>query len=727
MREIQILCTLGPSSVNQKTIEQLDNLGVNVFRINLSHTNITDLEELILKIKQHTAKPICIDTEGAQIRNRYVENGQIHLKENAFVELIGKNIVGNEKRISLTPDFVVEKIAVGSLVSIDFNSVLLQVIERKGANLLAKVISGGGVGSNKAVTIDHYIELPVMSTKDVEAIKLARKHGVTYFALSFASSKSAVEQLRKMVGDRSFLISKVESRIGVQNLDDIIDVSNAILIDRGDLSREVSLEKIPFMQKLIIGRCNERGKPVYVATNLLESMIKEKKPTRAEANDVINTLIDGANGLVLAAETAVGKYPADCVAMVASFIDLYKNNAGDFSFEGLLNRDSHFLVEPHGGTLVDGVRKDIDLEHIRSLSRLAVDRTVLMDAEQIALGTFSPVTGFMNAVELKSVLSTYRLPNGVVWPLPILLQVSKDEAKVLESGKEIALCLKGKGSDDVYATIHVEDVYDFDLDKLAKELYGTNDEKHPGVRLLKQKDGWFVGGRINLIKRLETPHKQYELTPRQVRAIFENKGWRRVVGFHTRNVIHKAHEIIQLRALERYGCSGLFVHPIVGPKKKDDYAAHVIIKSYEMMMANHYPKEKVLLAAFATFSRYAGPREAVFTALCRKNFGCSHFIVGRDHTGVGSYYKPEDSQVLFKALGNIGITPIFFENVYYCETCEKYVEKCAHGANSAKHISGSQAREMLKNGKQPPEWFMRQDISKHILNEIAEGRDVFVS
>jgi sulfate adenylyltransferase len=145
-----------------------------------------------------------------------------------------------------------------------------------------------------------------------------------------------------------------------------------------------------------------------------------------------------------------------------------------------------------------------------------------------------------------------------------------------------------------------------------------------------------------------------------------------------------------------------------------------------MMMDRHYPKEKVLLAAFSTFSRYAGPREAVFTALCRKNFGCSHFIVGRDHTGVGSYYKPEDSQILFKALGNIGITPIFFENVYYCETCGQYVERCEHGPASARHISGSQARQMLKNGQQPPEWFMRVDISCHILSELAGGKDVFV-
>jgi len=574
------------------------------------------------------------------------------------------------------------------------------------------------------VTVDDQIELPVLSPKDVAAVKIAREHGLTHYALSFASSKHAVMQLRRLAGERTFLISKVESRIGVLNLDEIIEVSDAILIDRGDLSREVSLEKIPMMQKLIIGRCNEMSKPVYVATNLLESMIKQKKPTRAEANDVMNTLIDGASGLVLAAETAVGKYPVDCVAMVASFVDHYRNIAKVPSIEGLLSRDSHFLTEPHGGVLVDGVRRQFDPAEIASLPKLAVDRTVLMDAEQIAIGTFSPVDGFMTSAELKSVLSTYRLTNGVVWPLPLLLQVSSEEARALREAKEVALV--AKGGSEAYATIRVEEVYDFDLDRLAKDLYGTSEDAHPGVASLKRKDGCFVGGKVNLIRRLENPHKQYELTPRQVRAIFENKGWRRVVGFHTRNVIHKAHETIQMTALEKYSCNGLFVHPVIGPKKKDDYSTDAIIGSYELMMDRYYPKEKVLLAAFSTFSRYAGPREAVFTALCRKNFGCSHFIVGRDHTGVGSYYKPEDSQVLFRALGDIGIAPIFFENVFYCTKCQKYVDRCSHGAESAQHISGSQARQMLKSGNQPPEWFMREDISKHILGEIAGGRNVFV-
>ena len=725
MRDIKILCTLGPSSINQKTIEQLDSLGVNIFRINLSHTNIEDLEDVIVKIKKHTTKPVCIDTEGAQIRNRYVEGGQVFLRENSFVELVGDNIVGNEKRISLVPSFVVEKMNVGGLISIDFNSVLLQTVERRSGSVLAKVISGGCIGNNKAVTVDHHIDLPILTEKDIEAVQVAKRYGLKYYALSFASSKQAVVQLRAMVGDESFIISKIESRTGVQNLDDIIEASNAILIDRGDLSREISLEKIPLMQKLIIGRCNEKGKPVYVATNLLESMIKEKKPTRAEANDVINTLIDGADGLVLAAETAVGKYPADCVAMVASFIDLYSNDIKSFTFEGLLKNDSHFLLSPHGGTLIDGAHKEIDIASIGSLPKLEVDRTVLMDAEQIAIGTFSPVSGFMNSAELSSVLATYRLPSGVVWPLPILLQVSKNQAASLQEGKKIALILKG--TEDIHATIHIEEIYNFNLDKLAKELYGTSDETHPGVRILKQKDGFFISGKVGLIRRLDNPYKQYELTPRQVRVIFENKGWRRVVGFHTRNVIHKVHETIQMTALEKYGCSGLFVHPIVGPKKKDDYSADAIIKSYELMMLHHYPRDKVLLAAFSTFSRYAGPREAVFTALCRKNFGCSHFIVGRDHTGVGSFYKPEDSQMLFKALGNIGIIPIFFDNVYYCQQCKQYVEKCGHGAESAQYISGSQARQILKSGQQPPEWFMRQDISKHILDEIARGKDVFVS
>jgi ATP sulfurylase len=253
-----------------------------------------------------------------------------------------------------------------------------------------------------------------------------------------------------------------------------------------------------------------------------------------------------------------------------------------------------------------------------------------MDVEQIALGAFSPLEGFMSQAELNSVLLDYRLPSGVVWPLPILFQVTREEAQRFKEGQTIGLTMRNTNN-DIYGTLKIEEIYTSDLDVLAKKIFGTNDPGHPGVQLFKQRGRFFLSGPVELLKRLPNPSKKYELTPLQTRAIFESKGWSKVVGFHTRNVIHQAHEVIQMTALKDYNCDGLFVHPIIGLKKEGDYAENIIIKSYELMIDRYYPKGKVVLGAFSTYSRYAGPREAVFTALCRKNFGCSHFIVDRNN------------------------------------------------------------------------------------------------
>ena len=208
--------------------------------------------------------------------------------------------------------------------------------------------------------------------------------------------------------------------------------------------------------------------------------------------------------------------------------------------------------------------------------------------------------------------------------------------------------------------------------------------------------------------------------------IFECKEWSKIAGFHTRNAIHRAHEYLQISALEKYNLDGLLIHPVIGPKKINDFRPNVILESYQLMLNEYYPKGKVVLGAFSAYSRYAGPREAVFTALCRKNFGCSHFIVGRDHTGVKNYYEPEAAHKLFDKLGDLGITPIFYNSVHYCRKCDRYVEKCEHGAGEYLSISGTQARKMLLAKKQPPEWFLRDKISRMILEKIEKGIDVFV-
>ncbi|MDD5005743.1 MAG: sulfate adenylyltransferase [Candidatus Omnitrophica bacterium] len=723
-KKIKILCTLGPSSIDERTILRLDSLGVDIFRLNLSHTEIKDLENLILSIKRFTNKPLCLDTEGAQIRNGFVENNKVYLKENSLIEITKKNIVGNSRRISFTPNFVVRELRIGDLISIDFESVLLQIIKTNLDSVTARVVADGYIGSNKAATVDRNIQLPVISEKDKEAIKIGLKHGLQYFALSFASDRKSVEYFRSQLGKNAHIISKIENREGVKNIDGIISVSDSILIDRGDLSREEPIERIPLIQKLIINKVNKKKIPVYVATNLLESMVRSKKPTRAEANDVINTLLDGADGLVLAAETAIGAYPINCTVMISKMIKQCLDFSRNHSLDNLQDSDSYVLIEPHGGTLVNRVVREPNIKEINKYKTLIVDETVLLDAEQIAIGAFSPLQGFMNKEEINSVLKNYKLPNGVVWPLPIFLQVDRKYIGKFKPGNKIALVLRN--TNKAFSILNLEEIYTYDLDKMARETFRTNDESHYGVQQLKRRGEYFLSGKVDLIERLPSKYKHFEITPRQARLIFENKGWHRVVGFHTRNVAHRVHEYIQMLAFEKYHCDGLFIHPVIGPKKKGDYTADVILRSYELMIEKYYPKGKVFLAAFQNYSRYSGPREAVFTALCRKNFGCSHFIVGRDHTGVGNHYKQDDAHKLFNYLGDIGIVPIFFNEMHYCKKCCKYVEQCKHNNKNISEISGTHAREMFGFKKAPPDWFMRKEVSDFVLNEIKEGGKVFV-
>lgn len=723
--KIKLLCTLGPASLNEKTIVRLDEIGVDIFRINLSHTEIERLTTVIKEIKRYTKKPICIDTEGAQVRTGYVENNSIYLEENSIVEIVDEKIIGNSLKLSFTPSFVIKDIKPCDLISVDFDSVLLHVIGKNGNSVMAKVVSAGFVGSNKAVTIPRDIKLPAITDKDKKAVRIALKHGISYFALSFANSRQAVEEFRKICGKEKFIISKIESKKGLANVDEICQVSDALLIDRGDLSREEPIDKIPFIQKLIIKKAKSHKVPVYVATNLLESMIKSKKPSRAEANDVINTLLDGAHGLVLAAETAIGSHPINCAVMISRMIKHFQDIAGGFSLEELQRKDSFLLIEPHGGSLVNRLREDDNSAIPRRYKTIFVGINDLLNAEQIAIGTFSPLEGFMNKIQLESVLNSYRLVDGTIWPLPITLQLTKQQVHRLNTGDTVALAYQNTG--DIYAFLHIEDIFFYNLDKMSKEIFGIDDISHPGVQVLKKGGNYFIGGKIEVIKRLPSEYKHYELTPQQVRTIFENKGWSRVAAFHTRNVIHRAHEHIQMLALHQYHCDGLFIHPVSGPKKKGDYQPGIILKSYDLMIDKYYPKGKVVMAAFQNYSRYCGPREAVFTALCRKNFGCSHFIVGRDHTGIGKYYSYNAAHKLFEKLGDIGIVPIFFNAVHYCKRCNGYVDKCKHSNSSIAIISGTECREILNDKKCPPEWFMRRKISELIIDEMRQGKEVFVS
>ena len=320
----EIFATVGPSTLNKKFLTAINKRKVNLLRINLSHTKIKDLESTVNFIKRYTKIPVCFDTEGAQIRTTSIFKNKMILKTNTSV-FIHKN-KQSKKSFSLTPIEAFDLINEGDILSIDFDSVQIKIIEKKDLSLKATVINGGSIAINKGVSVNRQIKLASFTKKDIQAFKIAKDLKIKNIALSFASTGQDVKRLREIFKYPINIISKIESKRGLKNLKNIISESNGILIDRGDLSREVPLEKIPQTQKNIINVAKKMKKPVYVATNLLESMVIKRDPTRAEVNDIYNTLIDGANGLVLAAETAIGNYPLECINMISKVAKVYKKN-----------------------------------------------------------------------------------------------------------------------------------------------------------------------------------------------------------------------------------------------------------------------------------------------------------------------------------------------------------------------------------------------------------------
>lgn len=717
----KFFCTIGPSSFNEKTIRRLDDLGVSLFRINLSHTKIEDLEERIEFIRQYTSVPICLDTEGAQIRTGFLSSKERMMRENEQIYINNDT----EGAFSLYPESVLNELVEGDILKIDFDAAIIQITCMEDKAIKAKVISAGRVGNNKAVTSFRYIHLPPFTEKDKEAVRIGKKLGIDHYALSFASCGKDVEMFRELIPEGSNIVSKIESKSGYKHLDEILEASDMILIDRGDLSREVPIEMIPFYQKKIVEKANKAKVPVFIATNLLESMTENLYPTRAEVNDVINALTQGADGLILAGETAIGKHPVATATMIVKLIKQFELSCQGDIVENTAHATSS-LVEPHGGFLVNRWEKEPDWESIRKLNRLKVSVSTIMDAEQIGIGTYSPLEGFMTREEIHSVLDFYRLPGGVIWTLPIVLQKHQADISELEQGGTVALVNEDDG--DIYATMHIEDIYEFPFEEVCQKWFRTLSMEHPGVSKLKVSGDYFIGGKITLLKRRNSSVKIYEFQPEELRQIFDAKGWSRVVGFHTRNVVHRAHETIQKNALNQTYCDGLLISPVVGEKKSGDFTSEVLLKGYQLMIDKGYFQEnKVLISAFSTYSRYSGAREAVFTALCRKNFGCSHFIIGRDHTGVGNFYSHNSAQQLFKSLGDIGIIPVFFSEVKFCSNCGDYVNECEHNDSDKRSISGTQVRERLANGELPPDWVMRQEISEMIVRQKKQGQEIFVS
>ncbi len=721
MKNIKILSTLGPSSLDKKVIRRLTELGVDMFRLNLSHITIDQLESNINIIRDYSNVPICLDTEGAQVRTGVVKGGKIFVKEGEIIELISYELSDNKNLFYFTPLHIMDRLSLGDLISIDYDSCLIQVIDKTSSGIKVMVLSEGEIHSNKAVSIlQKNPELEPLTAKDLEAIMIGKKLKINNVALSFANSGKDVKLLRELCSKDCSIISKIETTKAIDNLNEIIRLSDAILIDRGDLSKEELIEEIPFLQKFIINKANEMNKEVYVATNLLESMIRHKSPTRAEVNDVINTLIDGADGLVLAAETAIGDYPIESVGYIKNLISTYNmkmHNEGNV----YNNIESTFINFPHGGKLIQQIkiRDKLEYEH-----ELLVDEQTLLDVEQIANGGYSPLTGFMDEKNLKSVLNEYYLTSGEVWTMPVILQVCKGQINNFVMGDRIALL--SKYDNKIYGILELSDVYKINSKEISLKLFNTNDAKHPGVNNLKNKGNYCLGGTIESVRKLKNPYKRFIFTPEETRFIFDKRGWKKIIGFHTRNVIHKAHEYIQIKALSESFADGLFIHPLIGPKKKLDFSSNIILKSYQMMIDNYYPKGKILLGGFPSYPRYAAAREAVFTAICRQNYGCSHFIIGRDHSGVGKYSKSTEAKDLFEFLkSGLNIEPIYFDKVSYCKKCKDYVEDCNHTKHDFKSISASYVRKVFQDGEMPEGWLIREEISEMINASIKNKEDVF--
>ena len=379
------------------------------------------------------------------------------------------------------------------------------------------------------------------------------------------------------------------------------------------------------------------------------------------------------------------------------------------------------LSSPHGGKLIN---RFVDPQETAALTKKAkqlkplyISEREISDLELIADGVLSPLTGFMGSEEYKSVLSKMRLTNNLPWSLPITLSVEEKEAASLKEGMEIALIEKDPS--EPLAILTVDEIYPFNKDEEAKAVYGTNDISHPGVAYLQTLGERYIGGSIQMLKR---PHYEkfqaYRKTPNQMRKLFADRGWEKVVAFQTRNPIHRAHEYIQKCALEM--ADGLLIHPIGGATKGDDVPVDVRIRCYEVLLENYYPKDRVILSIFPAAMRYGGPKEAIFHAICRKNYGVSHIIIGRDHAGVGSFYGPFDAQQIFHQFDDLGITPIFFDNAFYCKKCLGMVSNkiCPHDTTEQIALSGTRVREMLRAGESPPPEFTRPVVAAILVEAM---------
>ncbi|HYG72470.1 MAG TPA: sulfate adenylyltransferase [Actinomycetota bacterium] len=385
------------------------------------------------------------------------------------------------------------------------------------------------------------------------------------------------------------------------------------------------------------------------------------------------------------------------------------------------------LGSPHGGTLVDLLVPEQDRDKLtdeaRNLPKLTVKERELSDLEMLAVGALSPLTGFQGEDDYRSILQTMHLSNGLAWTIPVTLSVDDEEAKRIGGADAVALTATDGG--EPLALLQMSGVFRRDRETEAKSVFGTEDLEHPGVAALHAAGDLCVAGELRVLALpAHDDFVEYRLTPAQTREEFARRGWKTVVGFQTRNPIHRAHEYIQKCALEIV--DGLLVHPLVGATKGDDVPAEVRMRCYEALFEGYYPKDRAMVSVFPAAMRYAGPKEAIWHAIARKNYGCTHFIVGRDHAGVGSYYGTYEAQEIFERFepDELGILPLNFEHSFWCNRCEGMAspKTCPHGEEERVSLSGTKVREMLRAGERPPIEFSRPEVAD-ILIDAMRGRD----
>ena len=343
---------------------------------------------------------------------------------------------------------------------------------------------------------------------------------------------------------------------------------------------------------------------------------------------------------------------------------------------------------------------------------IEIDDNLRNDVENIGDGIFSPLEGFIGKDDFENILKSGRLKNGLPWTIPIVLDVNKSIADKIQDYREISL----KNNGDHFATLYFDEFYSYNKLDMARALYHTDDEKHPGVSKTFKMKEFLVSGKINVNKKINNYNlRNYRREPIKTREEIKRKGWKTMVGFQTRNIPHIAHEMLQKAALNIY--DGLFINPLIGKKKTGDFKDEVILESYLSLIENYFPVDRVMFVTLHTEMRYAGPKEAIHHAIMRKNFGCSHFIVGRDHAGVSDYYHPFAAHEIFKEYPDIGIQPIFFPAFYYCKKCLGYANErnCPHGSEYKEELSGTRMRKMVTSGELPGKHLLRPEIADVII------------